>query len=97
MSVLYHVATGKGRFFRFAADKRAALASSEYVVQKPPGSSGRPGRPKRGEASPDAARLAEMASWCDLIARNRVITHEQACRLAREWDAARLPPKGYFW
>ena len=62
MSVLYHVATGKGRFFRFAPDKRAAIASGEYVIQKPPGSSGRPGRPKRGEASPDAARLAEMAA-----------------------------------
>ena len=96
MSVLYHAATGKGRFFRFAADKRAAIASGEYVVQKPPGSSGRAGRPKRGEASPDAARLAEMATYADVLTRNRGLTDEQARRLAREWDASRIPPMG-FW
>ena len=96
MSVLYYAATGKGRFFRFAPDKRAAIASGEYVIQKPPGSSGRPGRPKRGEASPDAARLAEMAAYADVLARNRGLTEEQARRLAREWDASRIPPRG-FW
>ena len=96
MSVLYYAATGKGRFFRFAPDKRAAIASGEYVIQKPPGSSGRAGRPKRGEASPDAARLAEMAAWCDLIARNRGLTDEQARRLARHQDPSRLPPPRGF-
>ena len=96
MSVLYHPATGKGPLFRFAPDKRAAIASGEYVVQKPPGPSGRPGRPKRGEASPDAARLAEMAAYADVLARNRGLTEEQACRLAREQDPSRLPPPRGF-
>ncbi len=94
MSVLYRRATGKGRFFRFAIDKQAALASGEYVVRKPVDAS-----PPRtgGQKGLDSARLAEMAAWCDLIARNRGLTHEQARRLAREQDPSRLPPKGYFW
>ena len=97
MSVLYHAATGKGRFFRFAPDKRAAIASGQYVTKKPPGPPGRPGRPKRGEASPDAARLAEMAAYAEVLARGRAITHEQARRLAREQDPSRLPPPRGFW
>ena len=61
MSVLYHRATGKGRFFRFVIDKQSAIASGEYVVQKPPVRC----VPRTGgaRANPDAARLAEMAAY----------------------------------
>ena len=94
MSVLYHGATGKGRFFRFAIDKQAALASGEYVVRKPVDAA-----PPRtgGQKGLDSARLAEMAAYADVLARGRAITHEQACRLARDQDPARLPPPRGFW
>ena len=92
MSVLYHRATGKGRFFRFAIDKQAALASGEYVVRKPVDAPPRTG----GQKGLDSARLAEMAAYADVLARGRAITGEQARRLAREWDASRIPPRG-FW
>ena len=95
MSVLYHGATGKGRLFRFANDKQAALASGEYVVRKPVDASPpRTGRQKKGL---DSARLAEMAAYAEVLARGRAITHEQARRLAREQDPSRLPPPRGFW
>ena len=94
MSVLYHGATGKGRFFQFAIDKHAALASGEYVVRKPVDASA-PEPSRQKGLTP--ARLAEMAAYAEVLARGRGLTHEQARRLAREQDPSRLPPPRGFW